>query len=350
MFALLAGPNVVTNPLFGRVADRIGRRPVLIVNGLGTLAGSVVWALAPSVGWLAASRGITGVFGAQAALANAIAADVSPPQKRAAAMGQLGAAFGIAFTLGPVVGGLVAERFSYAAVGWVCAGLQCLSLLIVAFGLRETGRTGVPEEGASGNGAERALLGRMDVLHLLIVTLIMTLGLSSFNSTYQLVTEHSYGFTARQTGYALGCFGFCAVIVQGGVVRVFVRRCGERVASATGMASMAAGFALIAVRPPLPGLWTATVLLAGGSALAVPCLGALLSRCAGSREQGAINGLNQAFVGLGRAGGAALGGLFYDWRGVTPTYAAAAVVVGLALLLFAAPPRAGSALEESRVL
>lgn len=349
MFALLAGPKVITNPLFGRLADALGRRPVLLVNGLGTLAGSLMWAVAPSVGWLAASRGVTGVFGAQAALANTIAADVSPPEKRAAAMGHLGAAFGIAFTLGPVIGGLVGERLSYAAVGWVCAGLQLVSLAIIALALPETRRAGAAASAAAAP-EERAMLGRTDILHLLIVTLVMTLGLSSFNSTYQLVTEHSYGFTAQQTGYALGCFGLCAVIVQGGVVRVMVRRFGERAAGMSGMVLMVAGFGLIALRLALPGLWTATVLLAVGSALAVPCLGALLSRRVGAAEQGAINGLNQAFVGLGRAGGAALGGVLYDWRGVTPTYASAAVVVALSLLLFAAPPRAPDVADDPALL
>src|SRR5262245_37909424 len=101
LFGLVAWPKVVSNPIWGTLSERLGRRPVLAINTLGTLAGSIGWALAPNIGMLAISRALVGIFGGQAGLAQAIAADVAPPEKRAAAMGVLGGAFALSLTLGP---------------------------------------------------------------------------------------------------------------------------------------------------------------------------------------------------------------------------------------------------------
>src|ERR1041384_458447 len=99
IFGLVSGPKVLSNPLWGLLSERIGRRAVLAVNTLGTLAGSVTWAFAPSIGWLALSRAFVGVFGGQAGMAQAIAADVTSPEKRSAAMGVRGGAFELAVTI-----------------------------------------------------------------------------------------------------------------------------------------------------------------------------------------------------------------------------------------------------------
>lgn len=357
LFALVSGPKVLTNPLFGRLSDLFGRRPILFINTIGTLAGSVLWALSANLFWLTVSRAVTGVFSAQAGVAMAVAADGSPPHKRAGAMGMLGAAFGLAFGLGPPLGGWLALRFGYAAVGWTCAGLQTLSLLVILLLLPETcpGGGQMTRAGESGLKAWLAwlpllhpqawlslffstflpmlgFLGRPRVGWLLLTTVCMTFGLSEMVSTFTVLAKGQYGFNVARTGYAFGAFGLIGILVQGGGIRWMTARFGDRATALTGLLALAAGLGLLALRPPLWGFWTVTGLMGLGSALAMPCLNAMLSRCVGEREQGGISGLNQSAIGLGRAGGNALGGWLYQHAGVPVPYASAAV---FALLAFA---------------
>lgn len=346
LFALVSGPKVFSNPLFGRLSDRFGRRPVLVINTLGTFSGSVLWAVAPNVAWLAASRAVTGIFGAQAALANAIAADVSPLARRAASMAVLGAAFGLSVTFGPLLGALVGSAFSHAAVGWLCAGLQLASLLVIVFILPETrraaGDAGVHHPAASGPDAdERSESERWDraVWRWMLVTLLAWTGFSAMNGTYQLVTRDVYGFDEVRTGIAFAVLGLVGVAVQGAAVRGVVARFGERLPAAVGIALLAAAFAGFAARPPVAVFWAATALVAIGSALLVPCLTGLISRGVSPRQQGAALGYQQGLIGLGRAGGAAGGGALYASGGAALVYGSAAAVLALSAAILVRRPR-----------
>ena len=110
LFALMSGPRVLFNPIFGRLSERFGRRPLMVVASLGTMAGSIAWAVSPNVGWLAVSRAIAGIFGAQAALSSAVVADVTSPDRRSSGMGLVGAAFGLSMVFGPLLGGWVTGK------------------------------------------------------------------------------------------------------------------------------------------------------------------------------------------------------------------------------------------------
>lgn len=157
LFALVSAPKILTNPVFGRLSDRVGRRPILAINTVGTLGGSVLWALSGDLLLLAASRAVIGIFSAQAGLAQSVVADSSTRERRAAAMGLLGAAFGVALAIGPPLGGWVAAAFGYAAVGWLCAALQLISLALIAFVLRETRPAAIGSTDASRSAGRTAV-------------------------------------------------------------------------------------------------------------------------------------------------------------------------------------------------
>jgi DHA1 family tetracycline resistance protein-like MFS transporter len=341
MFALVSGPKVLTNPLFGRLSDHFGRRPALAVATLGTLAGSIGWAIAPTAIWLGAARTITGLFGAQAGLAQAVAADVTPPERRAASIGLLGAAFGLAITFGPLIGGEVGARFGNAAVGWACALLQVLSLLVIAVFLPETRPADPGESSGAASGDRRFWLTTRGLLSLLAVTLLVTVATSEMVPTFALVLERGYGFAERQTGYAWAFFGLIGVAVQGGLIRPLVASLGERATIAVGLLTLAAGFGLIAVEPAQAAFWLATALAAVGTALVTPALASLLSRSVGADVQGSLAGVYQAVLGLGRAGGNYLGGGLYARFATAGPYVSAAALslVALAVLLRWPPPR-----------
>jgi len=153
-FALATAPRVVCAPLWGKLSEIRGRRLSLVLVSLGTMSASIVWAYCGQLGeiafgglvWLMISRALYGLFAAQSVLGLAVASDVSTPEKRAGAMGVVGAAFGIAFTVGPWVGGEFAHAYSEAAVGWLMAAFQLGSVIVVLTLLKETHPEHAPGE------------------------------------------------------------------------------------------------------------------------------------------------------------------------------------------------------------
>lgn len=358
LFALATAPRVLTAPLWGRLSDYWGRRLVLGIVTVGTCCGSILWALAgdlghmggvwiTALGWLVISRALVGVSSAQAVLGLAVASDVSTPRKRSASVGVLGASFGLAFALGPALGGWFAHSYSLAAVGWLMAGAQALSLAVIILLLRETGpnltRAGaaehVEEEGESNRFAKPQSLRRLAasprVSRLLGVILAATVGYAVIFPTLQPLTERWYGFNLVQAGYVFMVVGIVAAVVQGGVIRPTIRWIGEKRTAALGMGLLAAGMGLLASHPGLAGFWIAAILSAIGMGLALPAMMGLLSLQVNPNEQGSVHGLNQSATSLGRAGGYVLGGALYQIVNPATVYLAGAAAGLVALLLLA---------------
>ncbi|MAE62152.1 MAG: hypothetical protein CMJ49_12450 [Planctomycetaceae bacterium] len=342
MFALVTLPKVVMNPLWGGLSERWGRRLAMALITLGTLTGSVLWALSKGVlngvllgglGWLIVSRVIAGVFSAQAALSYAIASDVSTTAKRTASLGVLGAAFGLAFTVGPAVGGIVADETSAQMVGWVCAGCQGLSLLIIAFGLRETRPVGDGGRAAVETVGGAALLGRRAVRGMLGVILLMTVAYGVLIPTFKPIVEDWYDWDVRQAGWALSLFGLVGVIVQGGVVRPLSKRIDNWRLGLAGLMMMSAGLVWIAAHPSGDGVFiVAMVLLAVGTSVAMPAITSMLSHEVGEDGQGVGHGLGQSATSIGRAAGFGISGVLFAYGAAWPYWAGAAVG-GIALMV-----------------
>ncbi len=332
-FMLLGGPKVLTNPVLGRWSDRWGRRPLMALSSLGTLISSVVWARAGSVAGLLVSRAIGGAFGAQATLAPAVVADSLPPERRGMGMGVLGAAFALSLVLGPLLGGLVAEHASHAAVGWLGAGLQLLSILTSLFVLRETR----PMSGTVDRPriSTRELLALPRVSGLMASTFLATFGVAHFTTTFPAVAEERYGLSEAHAGYAFTLFGLVGVLVQGGPLRWLVPRFGERWTALTGLALLAVSLLAVAGIPPLALLWICAAAVGAGTALVTPTLTALVSGRVDYRRQGSLLGLHQSATALGRSIGAAIAGWVLGTAGPAAPYclAAAACAVAGALLL-----------------
>ncbi|HPM25089.1 MAG TPA: MFS transporter [Phycisphaerae bacterium] len=334
MFALLSAPRVICNPLFGWLAERFGRRPLMAVASLGTMAGSILWAVSPDLTWLAVSRAIAGVFGAQAALSATVVADTTPPERRGRAMGVVGAAFGLSMVFGPLLGSEVTTQWSHAAVGWVSAALQGLSVLTVVFVLKETHPARLdPRAPRVPAPTNWQLLRRPRVTPLLLVTFGSALALSQVTTTFAMLGESVYHFAERQAGYAFTVFGLIGTLVQGGVVRVLHPRCGDRRLALAGLACIAGSAVVILAQPPEWTLWLCMGLIGGGVALSTPTIAALLSGSVGPEQQGTVMGLSQGTMSLGRAAGAPLAGWFFAALTPTAPYGLTALVAVLAAAL-----------------
>jgi DHA1 family tetracycline resistance protein-like MFS transporter len=353
MFMMVALPRVVMNTVWGRLSDHIGRKKVLALVTCGTLGGSVMWAMAPSLGgteetagflgisgliWLLLSRLLAGIFQAQAALTTAIAADVTTPEKRAASMGLLGAAFGFGMLGGIAMGGFVGASIGLSYVGWASACAQGVSILMILFMLRETHPHHVPEAEQTGDAFEpeklSVLLRRASIKRLMIVTLVLMSGHMVLVPTLRLASADWYNFDLNQTTWLFIVWMFVGVLVQGGAVRPMVKRFGDRKTLLYGVVLLAAGFFMLAGVGPnwLGGFWTSAVLIAIGGSLSTPALTALISHSVSEADQGAAQGLNQSFTALGRALSYVIAGLLYDVHSTLPYWIGGALVVVSGLL------------------
>ena len=329
-FSLL---QLVAVPIWGGVSDRIGRRPVLIVGLVGSTASYLLFAFAHTYWVLLLSRIVAGAMGATVGVGQAYIADVTAPERRAHAMGMLGAAFAMGVILGPAIGGILSTH-SYASAGLV-AGALCAANAVAALAwLPET-----PQHRA-GRRAERVRLGPL--ASAITATLLLTAAWAVIHVTLPLFGQSVLRVTTRRMGMLFAYMGVISAIVQGGLVGRLAPRLGERLLAGAGAVLLAAGFVLLPGATGAARLLFALGVLSAGSALAGPSIVALVSRVTPPGQQGAALGLTQTASTLGRIVGPTLAGFLIGAHGtVAPFWAGAALaLLGLVAALFLARPRA----------
>jgi MFS transporter, DHA1 family, tetracycline resistance protein len=289
-------------PLLGSLSDQHGRRPVILASLLGSGLDYLLLAFAPNLAWFFVGRLIAGVTGANFSAATAYIADISPPEKRAASFGLIGAAFGLGFIAGPALGGVLGNvdlRMPFFAA----AGLTLLNWLYGVFVLPESlkpeNRREFSWRRANPVGALLALQRYPVVFGLTGTYFLMNLAHQVFPSTWVLYTSYRYNWTPGQTGLSLALVGLTAAIVQGGLTRAIIPKLGERRAATWGLAMSAV--ALVAYGCATHG-WMAYVIIAAASLSGIsgPAVQGLISRSVGADEQGAVQG---ALTSLGSVAG-----------------------------------------------
>lgn len=279
-------------PLLGSLSDQHGRRPVILASLLGSGLDYLLLAFAPNLTWFFIGRLIAGVTGANFSAATAYIADISPPEKRAANFGIIGAAFGLGFIAGPALGGWLGNE-NLRLPFFAAAGLTLLNWLYGVFVLPESlkpeNRRAFAWGRANPVGALLALRRYPVVFGLTGTCFLMNLAHQVFPSTWVLFTSYRYDWTPKQIGLSLAMVGLTAAIVQGGLTRTLIPKLGERRAATTGLAISAVS--LIAYGCATHG-WMTYVIIAVGSlaGIAGPSVQGLISRSVGADEQGAVQG------------------------------------------------------------
>lgn len=335
-------------PFWGRLSDRIGRRPVMLVSIAIGATGYALFGAAGSLGGLFAARMLSGFGTANIATAQAIIADVTGPEDRARGMGLLGAAFGLGFLLGPAIGG-VAGQWGPAWPAWVAGGLGAINLVLAAFILPETnppGRRVAPNVRTSRMDAFRMAWERPVVRNLVLISFLLTTGFALMEQVLGLLLErrfilvgpeapaHGSAEAMRQSAALVATFlvvvGVTSTIVQGGLIGRLTRRFGEWRLLLVGLGALAASLAAL---PHAAGVgafvWMLPVafVLSLGSGLSSPMVPALVSRYADASHQGALLGLSQSLSALGRAVGPAVAGLLFEVRDSLPFHAAGVMML-----------------------
>ncbi|HEY5792660.1 MAG TPA: MFS transporter [Chthoniobacterales bacterium] len=301
-------------PLWGKISDRIGRKPVLLIGILGTIAGYLWMGLAHTLWMLFAARLIDGIAGANISAAQAYMADISSAENRARAMGLIGAAFGLGFVFGPALGGWASQTFNYAAPMFIAAALAFLNFLFVVFWLPESRPPGlIGEKGEPLFPGLLSHVSRRIYFWSLGSYFLVIFGFSMMTTVFALLLLHRFELDAMHTGYLFAGIGILGAFIQGGLIGRLVRRFGEARLAFFGCLSMGAGLAGLALSPDLKGLLLSSAVVGIGNSLLMPTLSALASRSADEQWQGRALGVLQSSGSLARWLGPLLAGALLGW-------------------------------------
>lgn len=360
LVSIFAVCQLVSGPLLGRISDRVGRKPVLIVSQIGTFIGLLVMASAPALWVLYLGRMIDGATAGNLSLAQAYISDNTAPENRARSFGLIGIAFGLGFFLGPSVTAYLVH-YGLRAPIFAAAGLSLTSILCTTVLLphQRPPRRTVSADAPGPAGERLALLQwgayaryfRRPVLAgLLGQMFLFGFAFTTFTSGFALFAERSFRwndhpFTPREIGYLFAYAGFLGIILQGGLIGRLVKRFGEPVLVAAGFTAMSAGYFLLGMIHDIAPLIGVTTLVAFGQGVLRPTLTSLITQNAGRDEQGIVLGLNLSLMSIAQViappiGGLLIGsGLLAEWAFV------ASLAAGLGLVA----TRWGSARAEAIV-
>lgn len=232
-------------PVIGGLSDRFGRRPVLLLSLAGFGIDYIITGLAPSLLWLFLARFLAGITGASITTASAYIADVSTPEKRSQNFGLIGAAFGLGFIIGPVIGGLLGE-FGSRIPFFVAAGITFINVLygyfILPESLSEENRRSFDFKRANPLGSLQQLRKFPSVMGLVGVFFLIYLAGQSTHSTWTYYTIEKFSWDEGQIGISLGVVGFFVALVQGVLTRVVIPKIGEARSVYLGLFAYALGF------------------------------------------------------------------------------------------------------------
>jgi len=292
LMALYSLMQFVCAPVLGSLSDRFGRRPIILTSLLGSGLDYFLLAFAPNLGWFFLGRIISGVTGANITAATAYIADVSPPEKRAANFGLIGAAFGLGFIVGPVMGGWLGD-FGLRVPFMVAGGLTLLNwlygLLVLPESLGRENRRSFSWARSNPVGSLLDLRRHPVALGLAGTYFLINVAHQSLPGTWVLYTDYRFHWTAAQTGFSLTVVGIMAAIVQGGLTRIVVQRIGERKAAILGLIIGTIAFAVYGLATKG---WMIYAMIIAGSIGGVmgPSIQGLISRSVGASEQGGVQG------------------------------------------------------------
>jgi DHA1 family tetracycline resistance protein-like MFS transporter len=344
MMACYSFAQFFASPIWGRLSDRHGRKPILLVSLTCSVLSYLWLGFASQLWMLFAARLLAGAGAGNISAAQAYISDVTDEKNRAKGMGMIGAAFGLGFTLGPAIGGLLAGSDVSSATlsrpAFAAAILSAVALVLAVILLKESlspaNRVGAQRPGRL--ALAKAAFARPQLRHLIILFFLTTTAFAGMESTFALWANSSFGWGPQQVGFLFFYIGIVLVLVQGGLVGRLSRSLGEARMALIGSVLLVLGLAGLPFSTDLARLLIDMALLAIGFGILSPALTSLVSRAAGSDERGGILGVNQSGQSLARILGPLLAGSVYGAAGRdAPYYVGAAIMVAVVLMAAAVP-------------
>jgi DHA1 family tetracycline resistance protein-like MFS transporter len=344
LIALLAtaysAAQFVMSPVLGRLSDRHGRRPVMLISIAGSTMAMLTLGFAQALWMLFLSRTISGVCNANVSTAHAYVADRVPPHQRARYMGMMGTAVGLGFIVGPSLGGLLARADWPQFPFFVGAALSLLNFLMAVMWLPESHRpraaavAGPPPPRPSLLVVARdPAFWRSQIGVMVAVYFSFFCAFAAMEATFALFAEACFGWGEQENGRYFAFIGTVIVLFQGFIVGRAVSTIGERRSLALGLTLSTAGFLTLCASPSWPFVVLGGFFIAGGNGLIMPSMSALVSRNSTSENQGINAGLAQSAGALGRIAGPMIAGVLFEVIGPRAPMGSSALLVVLVCLM-----------------
>ncbi len=290
----------IFSPLLGALSDRFGRRPVILISCLGLGLDYVLMAMAPSLSWLFVGRMISGITAASFSTVGAYIADITPPEKRAASFGMVGAMWGFGFVFGPALGGLLGSvnpRLPF----WVSAGMALLNafygLFVLPESLAKENRQAFSWKRANPIGALKLLQSHSELMGLAGVNFLYQLAHQVYPSVFVLYVGYRYGWDTRTVGLTLAIVGVCGAVVQGVLVQPIVARFRERRTLLVGLLFGSISFVIYGWAPTGSAFWLG-IPFGALMGLFGPAAQGLMTQRVLPSEQGQLQGANSSIMGI----------------------------------------------------
>jgi DHA1 family tetracycline resistance protein-like MFS transporter len=323
-----AAMQFLFSPGWGRLSDRIGRRPVMLITIAGTAFSLLFLGLADSLPQIFLARLLSGIFGSNISVATAYLTDVTEEADRTRWMGMIGASFAVGFTLGPPIGGLLA-RAGHGVPMLFAAAMAALNFIWAAIQLREPPRH-----------AERSvasMTGRLDVFRdptlgrLCFVYLLFSVAVTQLETTFAFLMSHRFGYDELGVGLVMLAMAVLMGGIQGGAMKRLAARFHERRLILAGLGLMALAFFSVPIPHSVAFLMVPLAIAAIGRGISQPPMMSLVSQSADAASRGIVMGVFQSSASAARVVGPLIAGALYDQSQTYPYWLAAALLVIAAL-------------------
>jgi MFS transporter, DHA1 family, tetracycline resistance protein len=292
--------QILLMPAVGNLGDRFGRRPIFLISLFAFGFDFLLMGLAPNIGWLFVGRAIAGGLGAVFGPANAAMADMSTPEERAASFGKVGAAFGLGFIFGPVIGGLLGDfgpRVPFYVAGALAIANGIYGWIVFPETMPKEKRRPFEWKRANPLGAF-ASLGKIEgIVPVALIYFLWSLAGNVYPASWSFFAPIQYGWGSGMVGVSLGLVGISMAVFQALVIRRFITRFGERKTAYIGMISGITSYLIVAF-VPFAGIILVLLLVNGFSGMVMPALNAMMSQRAPASQQGELQGLVGSLAAL----------------------------------------------------
>jgi len=318
IIAVFSLMQFIFNPVFGRLSDKIGRRPIILLTQSLTVISYLIFAFSNSFELLFISRLLAGLGGSNIGVAQAYIADITSKEDRSKGMALIGVAFGLGFVFGPVAGAVLSS-YSYSVAGFGSAAFSFFALCFALFLL--------PESLKEKKSLEKFLFRVFDfsftkkillessVSFLIILFFFIIFSIANIYGTYSLLAFKVFNFTNQQTGILFGLTGIVGVIIQVGFIRTLSKKLSDRTIVLIGLFFTVVGLGLIPYGGNFTGEAIVISILAAGTGILQPIIPSMISKYSPEDQQGAILGVNQSISAFARVLGPLWGGFSFHYIG-----------------------------------
>lgn len=334
--AVFSFTQIIFNPLFGQLSDRIGRRPVILASLFLTGISYLIFAYSTTYLLLLLARIIGGIGGSSISVAQAYIADITTKETRVKGMGLIGTAFGLGFVFGPLIGGFLSE-YGYAVAGFASSAFSFFAFILALFMLPES-----IIKWKSSRAEKRKifdfsylvkLIQNPNIGIMIIIFFIITFSMANIYGTFSLLGYKYYNFSDQQNGYLFGIMGMVSVTVQGWLINIMARFISEKSLISFGTIFMIIGLGLMPYGSSFIYMAIIVSVLALGTGILQPTILSLISRFTAENEQGLVLGINQSVSAFARVLGPIWGGFAFNYIGFQFPFLTGALFTFFTLLI-----------------